>query len=93
MLGDVRTNHVPVSAFAHGRDVETVCPEFPAPKFLLEIRVTLEELSGGDTLGYLHDFGRRKLWGRADEVMDVIRVYAHTFEPYTVTLFDFFYYN
>src|SRR3989338_3780645 len=47
---NVLTNHVPAAPFANRGDEETVGPEFPAPKFFLNVRVTTKDLSGGDTL-------------------------------------------
>ena len=89
LLGNIDTNHVPVSSFTDRCDKESVCPELSAPKFFAKIRMALEELPRRNTLDEADQLGWRELWGGTDEIMDVIRVYAQLLEPDAVPLFDF----
>ena len=89
LILDIDTNHIQIGSFADRCHKESVCPEFAAPKFSFQIRMALEHLSRRDALDDPDDLGGRELWGCADEIMDVIRVYPDLFKYHAVSLFNF----
>jgi hypothetical protein len=63
-----------VSRSSYGVDVKTRCPKAATPKYLADLRVTIEEFPSRDALDGAGDFRRREHGNGLEKEMDVIFV-------------------
>ena len=92
LLSNILPDHVPVSTLSNGGHEKSIRPQLSAPKFSSQIRVPAKHFFRRDALDHPNNSRGRKLWGSAQQVVDVILVDSYLLELHAVSLFNFFTY-